>query len=112
MLLPSGVLSAIEARPASRASCRSETPPKGHELGGPAVADCDRAGLVQQQGVNVAGKLDGLAALGDDVGHEARSIPAMPMAASKAPMVVGIKQTKSAINVGMSSVRSKYRAIG
>ena len=37
----------------------------------------------------------------------ARSMPAIPIAASKAPMVVGIKQTRSAINVGMSRVRSK-----
>ena len=42
----------------------------------------------------------------------ARSMPAMPMAASKAPMVVGIRQTSRAISVGMSSVKSKYRAIG
>ena len=31
-------------------------------------------------------------------------MPAMPMAASKAPMVVGIRHTRSAISVGMSSV--------
>ena len=38
----------------------------------------------------------------------ARSMPAMPIAASRAPMVVGIRQTSSAISVGMSSVgRSK-----
>jgi hypothetical protein len=37
----------------------------------------------------------------------ARSMPAMPMAASRAPIVVGIRQTSRAISVGMSSVRSK-----
>ena len=37
----------------------------------------------------------------------ARSIPAMPIAASNAPIVVGIKQTKSAINVGISRVNPK-----
>ena len=37
----------------------------------------------------------------------ARSIPAMPIAARSAPIVVGIRQTKSAIKVGMSSVMSK-----
>ena len=37
----------------------------------------------------------------------ARSMPAMPMAASNAPIVVGIRQTSSAISVGMSSVMSK-----
>ncbi len=37
----------------------------------------------------------------------ARSIPAIPMAASRAPMVVGIRQTSKATKVGMSRVRSK-----
>ena len=32
----------------------------------------------------------------------ARSMPAIPIAASRAPMVVGIRQTRSAIKVGMS----------
>ena len=70
MLLPSGVWSAIEARPASRATSRSETPAERHELRRLAVADRDRAGLVQEQRVDVAGQLDRLAALGDDVGHQ------------------------------------------
>ena len=38
------------------------------ELGGFAIADGDRTGLVQQQRIDVAGGFDGLARLGDDVG--------------------------------------------
>ena len=37
----------------------------------------------------------------------ARSMPAIPIAASSAPMVVGIRQTSSAVKVGISRVRSK-----
>ena len=43
---------------------------EGDELRRPAVADGDGAGLVQEQRVDVAGHLDGLAALGDDVGPQ------------------------------------------
>jgi len=37
--------------------------------------------------------------------RKARSMPAMPIAASRAPIVVGIKQTKSATSVGTSVPR-------
>ena len=37
--------------------------------------------------------------------RKARSMPAMPMAASRAPIVVGIKQTNSATSVGTSVPR-------
>ena len=37
--------------------------------------------------------------------RRARSMPAMPMAASSAPIVVGIRQTSSATSVGMSVPR-------
>ena len=40
---------------------------EGNELRGPAVAHGDRAGLVQEQGIDVAGHFHRLAALGDDV---------------------------------------------
>ena len=43
---------------------------EGHELRRPAVAHGDRAGLVQQQRVHVAGHFHGLSALGDDVGPQ------------------------------------------
>ena len=69
----------------------------GNEVHRLAVAQGDRAGLVQEQHVDVAGRLDGPAGHGDDVGFWIiRSMPAMPMAESSAPMVVGIRQTSSA----------------
>ena len=37
--------------------------------------------------------------------RRARSMPAMPMAASRAPIVVGIRQTSSATSVGTSVPR-------
>ena len=37
--------------------------------------------------------------------RKARSMPAMPMAASRAPIVVGIRQTSRATSVGMSVPR-------
>ena len=37
--------------------------------------------------------------------RKARSMPAMPMAASRAPIVVGMRQTRSATSVGMSVPR-------
>ena len=42
--------------------------------------------------------------------RRARSMPAMPMAASSAPMVVGIKQTSKATSVGTSVPRLCHRA--
>ena len=70
MLLPSGVVSASDAIAASRASSRSDDPLHGDKQGRAAIAQRDRAGLVQEQRVDVAGDLDGLAALGDQVGGQ------------------------------------------
>ena len=42
----------------------------GHKLRGPAIADGDGAGLVQEQSIDVAGHFDGLAALGNEVGPQ------------------------------------------
>ena len=44
--------------------------PHGDKLRGAAVADRDGAGLVQEQRIDVAGHLNRLAALGDDVGAQ------------------------------------------
>ena len=70
MLLPSGVWSATEASAASWPSSAGRVIAQRHELRGLAVAHGDGAGLVQQQRVHVAGHLDRLAALGDDVGPQ------------------------------------------
>ena len=58
MLRPSGVSSASEAScAASASSCLGDAGGR-HQLGGLAVAEGDRAGLVEQQHVDVAGGLD------------------------------------------------------
>ena len=58
---PSGVSSASEASCATSASSLLVDAVDGDELGGLAVAERDRAGLVEQQHVDVAGRLDGAA---------------------------------------------------
>ena len=61
-----------------------------------AVAERDRAGLVEQQHVDVAGRLDGAAEVAITLARTMRSMPAMPIADSRPPIVVGIRQTSSA----------------
>ena len=63
---------------------------------GLAVAERDGAGLVEQQCVDVAGRLDGAAGHGQHVEADEAVMPAMPMADSSAPMVVGISVTNRA----------------
>ena len=60
------------------------------------IAERDRAGLVEQQHVHVARGLDRAAGHGNHVRAIMRSIPAMPIADSSPPIVVGIRQTSSA----------------
>ena len=67
MLLPSGVSSAALASAARSPTSAGREVPSGTKLGRLAVAERDRAGLVEQQRVDVAGHLDGLPALGDQV---------------------------------------------
>ena len=64
---PSGVSSASEASCAASASSCSVTPRSGLELGRLAVAERDGAGLVEQQRVDVAGRLDRAAGHGQHV---------------------------------------------
>ena len=64
---PSGVSSARDERYAARLSSSSNASVERDELGGPPVAQGDGAGLVQEEGVHVAGYLDGPAALGEHV---------------------------------------------
>ena len=61
-LRPSGVSSASEASWAASATSFSSTPADREELDGLPVAERDRAGLVEQQRVHVAGGLDRAAA--------------------------------------------------
>ncbi len=68
MLRPSGVSSASEASCAASASSAGVTPRRGEELDRLAVAERDRAGLVEQQHVDVARGLDRAPRVGDHVG--------------------------------------------
>ena len=68
---PSGVSSASEASWATSASSSSVDAAHGQELGRLAVAERDRSGLVEQQDVDVAGRLDRAAGHGEHVAlHE------------------------------------------
>ena len=64
---PSGVSSESEASCAASARSRSLTPGERQELRRLAVAQRDRAGLVEQQRVDVAGRFDGAAGHGQHV---------------------------------------------
>ena len=64
---PSGVWSASEASWAASASSRTANAGRGQERGRLPVAERDRAGLVEQQHVDVARGLDRAAGHGDHV---------------------------------------------
>ncbi len=68
MLLPSGVSSPSEASSVASASCCGVTPATGCSADAWRLPKRDRAGLVEQQHVAVAGGLDGAARRGDHVG--------------------------------------------
>ena len=68
MLRPSGVSSASEAKLRGIGQVRNLDPVGGQKLDRLAIAQRDRAGLVQQQHVDVAGRLDRPARHGDHVG--------------------------------------------
>ena len=94
---PSGVSSASEASCAASASSCASTPRRGIERRGLAVAERDRAGLVEQQHVDVARGLDRAAG-----GRDRRSpgscdpCPRCRSPTAAPPIVVGIRQTSSA----------------
>ena len=67
MLRPSGVSSASDASCARSASSPSVDTRPRHELHRLAVAERDRAGLVEQQRVDVAGRFDRAAAHRDHI---------------------------------------------
>ena len=67
MMRPSGVSSASEDSCAASASSASSTAPTGDELARLPVAERDGAGLVEQQRVDVAGRLDRTARHGEHV---------------------------------------------
>ncbi len=97
---PSGVSSASEDSCADFGQLGLGHAGHRDELRREAVADRDRAGLVEQQHVHVAGGLHGAAGEREHVAaHRAGPCPAIPIADSSAPIVVGISATSSAISV-------------
>ena len=61
-----------------------------------AVAERDRPGLVEQEDVDVAGRLHRLPDIAITFAWSSRSIPAIPIAESSPPIVVGMRQTRRA----------------
>ena len=60
------------------------------------VAERDSAGLVEKERVDVAGGLDGRPDIASTLKRTSRSMPAMPIAESSAPIVVGMRVTNNA----------------
>ncbi len=106
MLLPSGVVSASEAIAAIRARSRSEVPPRGTHIVARRLPRVIVPVLSRSRVSTSPATSTALPLLAIRLAARARSMPAMPIAASRAPIVVGIRQTNSAIRVGMSSVMS------
>ena len=105
MLLPSGVSSAAEARAASRPTSAAVKPSKGtncvaRRLPMVIVPVLSKSSVSTSPATSTA-----LPLLAMMFARKARSMPAMPMAASRAPMVVGIRHTSSATSVGTSVPR-------
>jgi len=84
-----------------RAICRArvDAGPRD-DLAGLTVAERNRAGLVEQQRVDVTGRFDRRARRSSrrTLRWSTRSIPAIPMRRKQTPMVVGIRHTSSAIS--------------
>ena len=78
MLLPSGVRVGQRRHHGQPRQLALRRPAHGHEQSRAAIAQRDRAGLVQEQRIDVAGDLDGLAALGDQVGGQGPVHPGDP----------------------------------
>ena len=105
MLLPSGVWSETEASAARRPSSISDAPPIGmnsRACRSPSVIVPVLSSSTVSMSPATSTALPLLAMM---LARSARSIPAMPIAASNAPIVVGIRQTTSATRVGTSVPR-------
>ena len=67
----------------------------GNKLGGLAIAQCDGAGLVEQKVFTSPAASTARPLMASTLYCTRRSMPAMPMAESRPPMVVGMRQTSS-----------------
>jgi hypothetical protein len=63
----------------------------------------DRAGLVEEQHVDVAGGLDRAPEVAITLAWIIRSMPAMPIADNRPPIVVGIRHTSSATRIAIDT---------
>ena len=99
MLRPSGVSSPrLDWRAAIRQSSFRRAAHR-HDLGRQPIAEGDRPRLVQQQHIHIARCLDSATDMASTLKRVTRSIPAMPIADSRPPIVVGIRHTSSAMRI-------------
>ncbi len=105
MLLPSGVWSPAEASAASRCSSASEQVATGRNWVARRLPTV-MVPVLSSTTVSISPATStALPLLAMILARIARSMPAMPMAASRAPMVVGIRHTSRATRVGISVPR-------
>jgi hypothetical protein len=93
---PSGVSSASEASWAASGQLLLGDAAHGTEGGRLTVAERDGAGLVEQQRIDVAAASTARPDIASTLKRTSRSMPAIPIADSSAPIVVGISVTNSA----------------
>jgi len=66
---------------------------RGIKLGGHTISQRDGSGLVEEQDIHVAGGFHCSSGHRQHIAAQQTVIPAIPIAESRPPMVVGIKQT-------------------
>ena len=111
MLLPSGVWSATDARAASWPSFGAVQSPTGTNCVARRLPIVIVPVLSSSSVSTSPATSTALPLLAMMLARSARSMPAMPMAASKAPIVVGIRQTSRATSVGTSVPRLLHRLV-
>ena len=82
------------------------------DAGGQPIAEGDRAGLVEQDDVHVAARLHRAPDSASTLKRATRSMPAIPMADSSPPIVVGMRHTSSATSTTTPSVAPAYAPNG
>ena len=85
---------------------RSSTPPTRAGTRRLAVAERDRAGLVEQQRLTSPAASTARPLIARTLRWTSRSMPAIPIAESSAPIVVGMRHTSSATRTMIATVRA------
>ena len=111
MLLPSGVWSAAEAWAARRPTSAAVKPSKGANCVARRLPMVIVPVLSKSNVSTLPATSTALPLLAMMLARKARSMPAMPMAAKRAPIVVGMRQTKRATSVGTSVPRLMRRPL-